>query len=130
MTRYSWISILALHAVAFGHVAAAQPPQADPPSASDFEQAIARRATLGARIAEPPPAGDEPATGALVQWLLPEGSADKAGIEVGDIIVQFGDETIEKAEKVVELVGQTEPGTATDVVVVRNGTRLTLTVQF
>ena len=54
--------------------------------------------------------------------------ADKAGIEKGDVIVSFADENVTSAEDLVDLVRDSEIGSTQSVVVVRNGSKKTLSV--
>jgi len=68
------------------------------------------------------------AVGALVQSVEPGTPAEKAGLEVGDIITKFGDQTIEKAQDLPRLVGATKPGTKTALQVFRRGAYKDLSV--
>lgn len=54
--------------------------------------------------------------------------ADKAGIEKGDVIVSFADENVTSAEDLVDLVRDAEIGSTQSVVVVRDGSKKTLSV--
>jgi len=66
--------------------------------------------------------------GALVQRVEPGSPAEKAGIEAGDIIVQFNAGTIEKSGDLPRLVGNTKPGTKSSITVWRKGTKRDLSV--
>lgn len=68
------------------------------------------------------------ALGALVQSVEPGTPADKAGLEVGDIITKFGDQGIEKAQDLPRLVGATKPGTKVAIQVFRRGAYKDLSV--
>jgi len=68
------------------------------------------------------------AVGALVQSVEPGTPAEKAGLEVGDIITRFGDQAIEKAQDLPRLVGATKPGTKTALQVFRRGAYKELSV--
>jgi serine protease Do len=57
------------------------------------------------------PLGLPKASGALVRSVDPTGPADKAGIEVGDIILRFEGRPIEKSSDLPRMVGATKPGT-------------------
>jgi len=57
------------------------------------------------------PLGLSKASGALVRSVDPTGPADKAGLEVGDIILRFEGRAIEKSTDLPRLVGATKPGT-------------------
>lgn len=59
--------------------------------------------------------------GALVTDLNPGGAAKRAGIEPGDVILEFDGEPIEVWSDLPPLVGANPPGTEVDVLVSRNG---------
>ena len=54
--------------------------------------------------------------------------ADKAGIEKGDVIVSFAGENVTSAEDFVDLVRDAEIGSTQSVVIVRDGSKKTLSV--
>ena len=58
--------------------------------------------------------------GALISQLAPGGPAEKAGLEPGDIILEFGGEGIETSSDLPHVVGLIAPGTEVDVRIVRN----------
>lgn len=66
--------------------------------------------------------------GALVQRIEPGSPSEKAGIEAGDIIVQFNGGTIEKSGDLPRLVGNTKPGTKSTITVWRKGVKRDLAV--
>jgi serine protease Do len=66
--------------------------------------------------------------GALVNKITPGSSADKAGVQVGDVILSFGGSEIATSADLPPLVGSTKPGTKVDLVVNRDGKDLTLPV--
>jgi S1-C subfamily serine protease len=67
--------------------------------------------------------------GAAVVNVAPGGPAENAGIEVGDVIVSFGGQTVESSKGLGELIRARQPDDAVDVVVVHpDGSRDTLTV--
>lgn len=68
--------------------------------------------------------------GALVAQVLPEGPAAEAGIESGDVIVEFEGHEIELASELPQRVGRVKPGTDSKLVVVRDRKRKTLTVEI
>mgnify|MGYP000916262174 CR=1 FL=1 len=72
------------------------------------------------------PLGLPRAAGALVRSVERDGPADRAGVQVGDIILRFGDRQIDKASDLPRLVGGTAPGTRVDVEVWRRGERRSL----
>lgn len=59
--------------------------------------------------------------GALVNDITPDGSADRAGIEPGDVILAFNDEAVETWNDLPPLVGANPPGTKATVTVSREG---------
>jgi serine protease Do len=69
------------------------------------------------------------AGGALVTTTEDDGPADAAGIEPGDVIVEFNGEPIDNSDDLVSTVSATRPGTSAQVRVIRNGTPTTLTVR-
>jgi len=66
--------------------------------------------------------------GALVNKITPGGSADKAGVQVGDVILSFAGRDIATSADLPPLVGSTKPGTSADLVIFREGKTLTLPV--
>ncbi len=61
------------------------------------------------------------AAGALVRSVEPGGPADKAGLEAGDIITRFDGKAVERWNDLPRLVGNTRPGTKTNLQVFRRG---------
>jgi len=68
------------------------------------------------------------AQGALVRSIETGSPADKAGLEPGDIITRFDGKPIEKATDLPRLVGNTKPGTRSNLVVFRRGVSKELAV--
>jgi serine protease Do len=68
----------------------------------------------------------EQASGALVSQILPDSPAAKAGIEVGDIIIRYGDELVEESSELPRMIGVTAVGKTVDLLVVRKGEPLQL----
>ncbi|MCL5668991.1 MAG: Do family serine endopeptidase, partial [Gammaproteobacteria bacterium] len=68
--------------------------------------------------------------GALVAKLLPDGPAQKAGIQVGDIIVEFNGKPVEESSMLPRLVGRSKLGDSVPVKIIRNGKPLTLKVKI
>ncbi|MFP5405013.1 MAG: DegQ family serine endoprotease [Gammaproteobacteria bacterium] len=84
------------------------------------------RGRIGVGIAEvtrdiAEPLGLPRAAGALVRSVEPNGPAERAGIQVGDIIQRFNDHAIDKASDLPRLVGNTKPGTKVTIQVWRRG---------
>jgi serine protease Do len=68
------------------------------------------------------------AEGALVANITPGSSADKAGVQVGDVILAFDGHAIEQSSDLPPLVGNTKPGTKADLKVFRDGKTLVMPV--
>jgi len=68
------------------------------------------------------------AKGALVAKVMKDSPAEKAGIEIGDVIVEFDGQDVPKSEDLPSIVAGTPVGKKVDVVVIRNGKRKTLEV--
>ena len=66
--------------------------------------------------------------GAVVAQVLPGGAAMKAGVEPGDVIVQFNGRPIKNNDELVRMVVATKPGTSVAVKVLRNKVEKTLNV--
>jgi serine protease Do len=66
--------------------------------------------------------------GALVSDVNPGSAAEKAGIQPGDVILEFDGEVIEVSGDLPPIVGANPPGTKAEVVVSRNGKRETFEV--
>ena len=66
--------------------------------------------------------------GALINKVNPNGPADKAGIEPGDVVVEFGGKPVKDSDSLVAMVVNTKPGTSVPIVVYRNNQRRALNV--
>jgi serine protease Do len=66
--------------------------------------------------------------GALVAEVPATGAAAKAGIEPGDIIVQYNGRPVSNADELVKMVVATKPGTSVPIKVLRNKQEKTLNV--
>lgn len=66
--------------------------------------------------------------GALVSQLSPEGPAANAGLEPGDVIIEFDGHAIETSADLPHVVGLIAPGTEVDVLVVRDRRERTIEV--
>ncbi|WJW76136.1 DegQ family serine endoprotease [Thiohalobacter sp. IOR34] len=66
--------------------------------------------------------------GALVSRVVPDSPAEKAGIQVGDIILKFGGKKVITSSNLPPIVGSTPVGKKVPVEVLRNGKRRTLYV--
>jgi S1-C subfamily serine protease len=69
--------------------------------------------------------------GAVILNVVPGGPADVAGIQLGDVVVEFDGEAISNADDLGQAIHAHRPGTTVDVVVVRgDGQRVTLSVEL
>ncbi len=68
--------------------------------------------------------------GALVAQLESGGPADRAGLQIGDVIVEFNGREIESSNELPHIVGATAPGAEVPVVVIREGKRKTLDIKL
>src|SRR5262249_27050705 len=66
--------------------------------------------------------------GAIVATVIPGGAAAKAGMEPGDVIVQYNGRPIQNNDELVKMVVATKPSTSVPVKVMRNGQEKTLSV--
>ena len=66
--------------------------------------------------------------GALVNDISTDGAADRAGIQPGDVILEFDGEVIETWSDLPPLVGSNPPGTEAEVLISRNGKSKEFTV--
>lgn len=66
--------------------------------------------------------------GAYITEVLEESPAESAGLEKGDVIVEFGGKAISDADDLAKAVSKTPPGTKAGVVVLRKGERKTIQV--
>jgi len=66
--------------------------------------------------------------GALVSSVTPGSAAAAAGLQSGDVIVEFNGQPVQDASQLKLRVAETGPGASVPVVVMRNGERKTLDV--
>ena len=97
------------------------------------EDGVVRRGWLGVLIQEVNrdlalSFGLERPMGALIAQASESGPAGKAGIQPGDIIVQFNGKNVERSSDLPPMVGLVRPGSSVPVEVVRQGDRLILDV--
>jgi len=69
------------------------------------------------------------ARGALVRVVEKGGAADKAGVQVGDIVTSFNGKPVERANDLPRLVGETKPDATVPMQVLRMGKTVTLNVK-
>ncbi|MCC1495604.1 DegQ family serine endoprotease [Alcanivorax sp. 1008] len=72
--------------------------------------------------------GLEKPAGALVSQVMAGSPAEKAGFQVGDVVVEFNGQEIGHSGQLPQVVGLLAPGTRAEAVVVRDGKRKTLKV--
>ncbi len=73
--------------------------------------------------------GLDRSAGALVTRVFADSPADKAGLEEGDIIVEFGGRAIDLSSDLPQVVGRIKAGSETSMDVVRNGELLEIAVK-
>src|SRR5205823_5387737 len=91
------------------------------------------RGRIGVSVAPVPRDGFEDlgltaAAGAIVSTVAPGGAAQKAGVEPGDVIVEFNGRPVTKSDDLVKNVIATKPGATVPLKVVRNKQQRTLSV--
>ena len=67
-------------------------------------------------------------SGAMLSTVIPGGPADKAGLEPGDVIIEFNGRPVTDSDALVNMVVTTKPGTSVPVTVYRKKQRKTLNV--
>jgi len=72
--------------------------------------------------------GLENSNGAMVNSVLDDSPSSKAGVEFGDIIVEFNGTEIEEVRDLTTIVANTEIGKTVEMVVLRKGKRVTLEI--
>jgi len=70
-----------------------------------------------------------PQGGALVNNINPDGPAAKSNLQADDVVIEAGGEPVRKAWDLQNIVGNTPPGTVLQLVVLRNGQRVTVDVR-
>jgi C-terminal processing protease CtpA/Prc len=68
--------------------------------------------------------------GVLVNDVIDKSPADKAGLERGDIVIEFNNERIVDAEQFTKLVRETKPDVVVNIVVIRDDDKRTLEVKI
>jgi serine protease Do len=67
-------------------------------------------------------------SGAVINKVNPNGPADKAGIEPGDVVIEFAGKAVKDSDSLVAMVVNIKPGTSVPLVVYRNNQRKSLNV--
>jgi serine protease Do len=70
---------------------------------------------------------DKP-TGALISQIEPGGPAEKAGVRVGDVVVEFDGQPVNESADLPHIVGLIKPGTHSGMKVIREGKRTDLRI--
>jgi serine protease Do len=73
--------------------------------------------------------GMSEAQGAFIAGLTADGPAASAGIKEGDVVVEFNGKPVKSMRELPRLVADTPPGDSVDVVVMRDGERVTLKIE-
>ncbi|MCX6122464.1 MAG: PDZ domain-containing protein [Ignavibacteriales bacterium] len=68
------------------------------------------------------------AEGVLVKDVIKDSPADSAGIQEGDIVVEYNGKKLFDADELVKIVHRTLPGTKVDIVIIRDSQKKTLTL--
>ena len=68
--------------------------------------------------------------GAAVLQVVKGSPADKAGVQVGDVIIKFNGSVVERSGALPPMVGRTKVGTEVDIQIIRQGTKKTLEVKI
>ncbi len=74
--------------------------------------------------------GIQSGSGALVKQVVADGPADKAGIEPGDVIVEWNGKPIDSSTTLRLLIARSEVGSDVECVIVRGGERETKKVRI
>ncbi len=73
--------------------------------------------------------GDAKAPQAIVSYVAPGSPAERCGVKVDDVIVEFGEDEVTDFNSLRDAVAQTMPGERVRLWVLRDGTRLGLTLE-
>lgn len=74
--------------------------------------------------------GIEEPKGAVVSDVIKGSPAEKAGIKVGDVIVEYNGKEVKDHHQLPILVSTTPPGTVVPIVIIREGKRIKLNVEI
>jgi serine protease Do len=91
------------------------------------------RGRIGVSVAAVPREGFEEfglrtRTGAIVSSVLPNSAALKAGMEPGDVVIDYNGRPVPNRDELVKMVVATKPGTSVPVKILRNKQEKTLSV--
>lgn len=106
-----------------------------PPEGAERRAAPAGRAWLGVSVQDVSAGlaealGLEKAQGALVNEVVADGPAAKAGVAAGDVVTAVGERAVKSADELVEAVAGHKAGDAVELKVVRKGQEQTLKVEL
>ncbi len=90
------------------------------------EQGYVDRGALGVKIQEvseeaAESLGLKESKGAIIQEIIKNSAAEKAGLQVGDLIIGYDDKTVNSVRQLQLLVAQTKGGTKVNLTLMRNG---------
>lgn len=68
--------------------------------------------------------------GVLISGVAEDSSAEAAGIEDGDVIVEFDGKDVDSADELQELVADMDPGDKVKIVLIRDGERKTIELEL
>jgi serine protease Do len=73
--------------------------------------------------------GAELGNGAFVARVMPDAPGAKAGVKAGDVVIAVGDKPVRDPDDVIQVVQATPVGEKVPLTVLRNGKKVTLTVE-
>jgi putative serine protease PepD len=79
----------------------------------------ATHSLLGVSVGDPDPSATQ--AGGVVKTVTSGGSADKAGIKVGDVITKVNDQQVNSADSLVAAIRSYKPGTVVTLTYIRGG---------
>jgi serine protease Do len=85
------------------------------------------RGWLGVEIG---PADQQTGEGAQITRVMPNGPADSAGVEAGDVVTRFDGQDVDSFRTLSRLVGSHDAGDKVDMEVQRDGKRIELTAEL
>ncbi len=90
------------------------------------EHGEVRRGLLGVTIQDVNPMmaeaqGMENTQGVLIQTVVPDGAADKAGVEQGDVVLEVDGKPVRNVTELKSRIGTTPPGTQVELKLIRDG---------
>lgn len=74
--------------------------------------------------------GFEKGTGAVIDSVMPDSPAKKAGLKPGDVVLKFGDTEISELRDLTRAVAASAPGSRQKIEILRRGERMTLDVRL